>query len=106
MHFLGRMTSRRTVIVTIVGGVVAAPFTIAAQPPAKIRRIGVLSPFVSSDTLAWHQAFRDSLRDLGWIEGQNISIEYRSAEGRPERLPDLAADLVRLKLDLIVTAVS
>jgi len=50
------------------------------------------------------EAFRQGLRDLGYIEGQNIAIEYRCAEGKPDRLPDLAAELIQLKLDLIVTA--
>lgn len=72
-----------------------------AQQSAKVSRIGHLSPFSPSDTTLWHQAFRKGLRDLGWIEGINISIEYRYAEGRNERLPDLAADLVRLNVDII-----
>ncbi len=83
------------------GGAVAQ-----AQQPAKIPRIGLLSPFSPSDTALWHQAFRQGLRDLGWVEGKNISIEYRYAEGRNDRLPDLAADLVRLKVDIIVASVA
>ena len=78
-----------------------APLTTDAQP-AKIPRIGLLSAFSPSDTATWHQAFRQGLRDLGWVEGKNVSIEYRYAEGRHERLPHLAADLVRLKVDIIV----
>jgi len=81
-----------------------APVTADAQPPAKIPRIGFLSSNSPSDTALWHQAFRLGLRDLGWVEGQNISIEYRYAEGRSDRLPDLAADLVRLKVDIIVAS--
>ena len=57
-------------------------------------------------TALWHQAFRLGLRDLGWVEGKNISIEYRYAEGRSDRLPELAADLVRLKVDVIVASVT
>jgi len=64
----------------------------------------MLSSFFPSDTVRWHEAFRQGLRDLGWVEGKNISIEYRIAEGRIDRLPDLAADLVRLKVDIIVAA--
>ena len=79
---------------------------VRAQAPAKVPRIGFLSPLSPSDTAPWHQAFRLGLRDLGWVEGKNISIEYRYAEGRSERLPDLAADLVRLKVDVIVASVS
>jgi len=77
-----------------------------AQAPAKVRRIGLLTPYSPSDTALWHQAFRLGLRDLGWVEGKNISIEYRYAEGRSDRLPDLAADLVRLKVDVIVASVT
>jgi putative ABC transport system substrate-binding protein len=77
-----------------------------AQQPKKIARIGLLSPFSPSDTTLWHERFRQGLRDLGWVEGKNVSIEYRYAEGRTARLPDLAADLVRLKVDVIVAAVT
>src|SRR5262245_50788875 len=69
-------------------------------------RIGFLSPFSASATALWLQAFRQGLGELGWVEGKNISIEYRYAEGRNDRLLDLAADLVRLKVDIIVTAVT
>src|SRR5215510_454765 len=77
-----------------------------ARQAGKVPRIGFLSPFSPSATALWLEAFRQGLRDLGWVEGKNISIEYRYAEGRNERLPDLAADLVRLKVDIIVTAVT
>jgi putative ABC transport system substrate-binding protein len=77
-----------------------------AQQAAKVPRIGLLSPFSPSATALWHQAFRQGLRDLGWVEGKNISIEYRYAEGRSDRLPNLAADLVRLKVDIIVASVN
>jgi len=75
-----------------------------AQEPAKVARIGLLSSYTPSDAAAWHQAFRLGLRDLGWVEGKNINIEYRYAEGRRARIPDLAADLVRLKVDVIVAS--
>ena len=84
----------------------AAPLAAAAQQPARAPQIGLLSPFSPSDTALWHQAFRQGLRDLGWVEGKNISIEYRYADGRNDRLPDLATDLVSLKVDIIVTAVT
>ena len=77
-----------------------------AQQVGKVPRIGFLSPFSPSATALWLQAFRQGLLDLGWVEGKNISIEYRYAEGQNDRLPDLAADLVRLKVDIIVTAVT
>src|SRR5947208_4895755 len=79
---------------------------VEAQQPRKVPRIGFLSPFSPSAIAIWLQAFRQGLHDLGWVEGKNISVEYRYAEGRNDRLPDLAADLVRLKVDIIVTAVT
>ena len=93
-------------IVVLALGVLAAALIADAQQPTKIPRIGLLSPFSPSHAAAWHQAFRQGLRQLGWVEGQNISIEYRYAEGRNDRLPDLAADLVRLKVDIIVVSIS
>ena len=77
-----------------------------AQQPKKIPLIGLLSPFSASDAASWHRAFVQGLRDLGWIEGKNITVEYRYAEGRSDRLPDLAADLVRLKVDVILASVN
>ncbi len=77
-----------------------------AQAPVKVRRIGLLSGHSPSATALWHQAFQLGLRDLGWVEGKNISIDYRYSEGRNERLPGLAAELVRLKVDVIVTSVT
>jgi putative tryptophan/tyrosine transport system substrate-binding protein len=73
-----------------------------AQQSKKVPRIGILSPLSSSaDDLL--DAFRQGLRELGYVEGRNIVIEYRSAEGRNDRLPELAAELVRLKVDVLVT---
>jgi len=82
----------------------ALPFPARAQQPKKIPRIGWLE--ISSPTpevLRLIGLFRKGLGDLGWFEGQNLAIEYRYAEGKAERLPELAAELVRLKVDLIVT---
>ena len=75
--------------------------TAEAQQPARIHRIGILFP--SSVYSARVEAFRQRLRELGYVEGKNIFIEYRYAEGKLERLPDLAAELVGLKVDVIVT---
>ena len=74
-----------------------------AQQPAGISRIGILIASSASFYSARVEAFRQRLRELGYVEGKNILIEYRYAEGKLERLPDLAAELVRLKVDVIVT---
>jgi putative ABC transport system substrate-binding protein len=86
-------------VVLLAFGVVAE-----AQQPLKIPLIGRLSPGSPSANTARTEAFRQGLRELGYVEGKNIVIERRSAEGRLDRLPALAADLVRLKVDIIVTA--
>jgi putative tryptophan/tyrosine transport system substrate-binding protein len=81
------------------GGAVAQ-----AQQQGKIFRIGFLDPSTDSGSRVPVEAFRQELSKLGWIEGKNIVIEYRFAEQKQERLPELAADLVRLKVDLIVVS--
>src|SRR5689334_5875370 len=86
------------VLTLVFGGVVAQ-----AQQPAGIPRIGILLAPSASSYSAWVEAFRQRLRELGYVEGKNILIAYRYAEGKYERLPDLAAELVRLKVDVIVT---
>ena len=73
-----------------------------AQQPVKIFRIGFLDPSTASGSAALSDVFRQAMRKLGWIEGKNFTIEYRFAEHKRERVPELAADLVRLKVDLIV----
>ena len=75
-----------------------------AQQPTKVPRIGYLDNSTASGIAVLLDAFRQELSKLGWIEGKNITIEYRFAEQKLERLPELAADLVRLKVDLIVTS--
>ena len=75
-----------------------------AQQPAKVPRIGFLSSGSPSSISARTEAFRQGLRELGYVEGKNLVIEYRYAEGKLDRLPALAAELVRLKVDVIVTA--
>ena len=98
---------RRAFIGTLAGGLLAAPFAAEAQQPGKVYRVGILTNKASDPAEArlW-QAFRSGLRERGWIEGQNILIEFRAAEGNTARLPELAADLVRLKVDLIVARAS
>src|SRR5206468_10082309 len=75
-----------------------------AQQPGKVLRIGFLDTSTASGSAVLWDAFRQEMRKLGWIEGKNIAIEYRFAEQKSERLPELAADLVRLKVGLIVVS--
>jgi putative tryptophan/tyrosine transport system substrate-binding protein len=77
-------------------------FSAEAQQPTKVARIGILDPSTASGSAVVLEAFRQELSKLGWIEGKNIAIEYRFAEQKNERLSELAADLVRLKVDVIV----
>ena len=96
---------RRREFITLVGGAIACPMGVRAQQQAgKVPRIGYLGVTSPSDRPPLLDAFRQGLRELGWVEGQNIVIDYRYAEGRVDRLPDLAAELVRLKVDLIVAS--
>src|SRR5437762_4178695 len=91
------MMERRTFMAMLTGGIVVAPFAAEAQQAAKVARIGYLAT-----NLAVCEAFRQGLRDLGYVEGRNVVIEYRDAEGKVERLPTLAAELVALKVDVFV----
>ena len=84
--------------------IVAAPPASGAQQPPKIPRIGRLSPGSPSSDAPIRAGFQQGLRDLGWVEGQNIAIEYRYAEGKVDRFPELAAELVDLKVDVIIAA--
>ena len=96
---------RRAFIGSLAGGLLAAPLsTAAAQPREKVPRVGYLSPGSPSDLARQRrfEAFRQGLRELGYVEGQNIAIEPRWAEGKYARYSGLAADLVRLKVDVIV----
>src|SRR5262249_20561090 len=83
---------------------VALCTSVEAQQQKKIPRIGFLSATSPSTISARTDAFRQGLRDLGYVEGKNIVIEWRYAEGKMDRLPDLASELVRLKVDIIVTS--
>jgi len=94
---------RRAFIATLAGSLLAAPLAAEAQQAGKVYRVGILTNKASDPAEArlW-QAVRSGLRERGWIEGQNILIEFRAAEGNTARLPELAADLVRLKVDVIL----
>src|SRR5438034_1572452 len=94
------MDRRDTVLALLALG--AAPFAAEAQQAAKIARIGYLTSSLGANPRL-PEAFRQGLRDLGYVEGRNLVIEYRDAEGKVERLPALAAELVALKVDVIVT---
>src|SRR5512132_437066 len=88
------MRDRRVFIGTVVGVLFAVPLAAGAQQTAKVWRIGYLSVFSSSNPYPPSEAFWQGLHDLGWVEGKNIAIEWRFAEGNARRLPDLAAELV------------
>jgi ABC-type uncharacterized transport system substrate-binding protein len=98
---------RRREFLTLIGGAAAMPLAARAQQPGRVPRIGYLSPvdrragFVARD-----DAFQQGLRELGYVDGANIIIEYRFAEGRFDRLPALATELVQLKVDVIVAVVT
>jgi putative tryptophan/tyrosine transport system substrate-binding protein len=92
---------RRTFMAMLTGGIVVASFAAEAQQAAKVARIGYLAINLAANPHR-HEAFRQGLRDLGYVEGRNVVIEYRDAEGKVERLPALAAELVALKVDVIV----
>ena len=89
-------------LVALTLGIAGAPSAVGAQQPQKVFRVGYLDSGVAAPGAPLFESFRQGLRDLGWVEGQNIAIEVRSAEGKYERLPQLAAELVRLNVDVIV----
>ncbi len=94
---------RRLFLWTLAGGLLTVPLAAQAQQAGKVWRIGFVettSPSLAASTV---DAFRQSLRTLGYVEGRNVTIEYRWAAGRIEQLPELAAELVRLPVDVIVT---
>ena len=91
---------RRTFIATVAGGLAAAPLALLAQPQSRVARIGILA--AGSASARVQQPFLQGMRELGLVEGRDLSIDWRFAEGRYERLPGLAAELVRLKVDVIV----
>ena len=95
---------RNLSIFIFVTVILASVLFAQAQQPTKIPRIGFLDSSTASGSAVLVDAFRQELNKLGWIEGKNIIIEYRFAEGKTERLPELAADLARLEVDLIVVA--
>ena len=96
---------KRREFITLLGGAAAAwPLAARAQQPGKLPTIGFLGAATASSWSQWVAAFVQRLRELGWIEGRTVAIEYRWAEGRSERFAEIAAEFVRLKVDVIVTA--
>ena len=91
---------RRRKFITLLGGAAAWPLAARAQP-SKVARLGVLYIGLA-DAESFKKELREGLRDLGYVEGQNIAFEFRSAEGKLDRLPELASELVQLKVDVIV----
>ena len=92
---------RRVFIGAVAGGLVAALFITFAQQPAKVPRIGVLGNLKGHPL--WED-FRRGLRELGYVDGRDIAMEWRFAEGKPDRFPALAIELVQMKVDLIVAS--
>src|SRR5262245_49583603 len=96
---------RRREFITLVGGAVATwPLAAGAQQPAKLPTIGLLVPGTPASHGQWFAALVQRLRELGWIEGRTVAIEVRWAEGRVKGLAEIAAEFVRLKVDVIVTS--
>src|SRR5262249_15678536 len=93
---------RKITVLTLSAMLFALCFSTEAQQVGKVFRIGFLDSSTASGGAVLVDAFRQELSKLGWIEGKNITIEYRFAEQKTDRLPELAADMVRLKVDLIV----
>jgi putative ABC transport system substrate-binding protein len=96
------MIARLTALAILTLAVLTAPLAARAQPVGKVYRIRILETIPAAQNATNLDALRKGLRDLGYVEGRNLVIEYRSADGRAERFPDLASELVRLKVDLIV----
>src|SRR6266481_6126017 len=94
----------KAIVVLLVSLALASFHRAEAQQTGKVPRIGYLDNSTASGIAVLLEAFRQELTKLGWIEGKNITMEYRFAEQKNERLPELAAELVRLKVDLIVTS--
>lgn len=94
---------RGALVLALLLSSLAAPLAVDSQPPAKVYRIGMLERMSPAINAANLDGFRRGLRELGYVEEKNFVIEYRSADGRDERFPALATELVRLKVDLIVT---
>lgn len=94
---------KRRDFIALLGGAAAWPRAASGQQAGRLPTIGFLGASTPSAWKPWVEAFVQRLHELGWVEGRTVAIEYRWAEGRPERYADIAAELVRLKVDVIVT---
>ena len=92
----------RREVITLLGGAAAWPLAARAQQPAKVPRVGILSP-AASETIRTLTAFRERIRELGYVEGQTIALDFRLSKGVTDSLPALAAELVRIPVNVIVT---
>ena len=97
---------KRREFITLIGGAVAWPPAARAQHAGKLPTIGLLGPTTASAMAPWIAVFVQRLRELGWIEGRTVVMEYRWAEARSERFAEIAAEFVKLKVDVIVTYAS
>jgi putative tryptophan/tyrosine transport system substrate-binding protein len=95
---------RRKFLATLGGAAVAWPLAVGAQQPDKLPTVGFLVPNIRSAATEWIDAFVLRMRELGWIEGRTVAIEYRWVEGRGERFAEIAAEFVQLKVNVIVTS--
>src|SRR5262245_27742296 len=96
------MINRRTFLCELTLGTVAAPLAAQAQQVGKAYRVGLLWTNAREPLIPFIQAFQEGLRDRGYTAGQNLTVEHRFADGKPERLPAIAAELANLKVDVFV----
>src|SRR5215470_15240473 len=94
---------RRREFISLLGGATAWPLVARAQQPAKLPIVGFLDATTPAISSFWVAALTQRLRELGWLEGHTVAIEYRWAEGRPDRLTEIMAEFVRAKVDVVVT---
>src|SRR5262244_4286840 len=100
----GQFCMRRRSFIALLGSAALWPLAARAQQPGKVPTIGFLGSSSASDWSPWTAAFVKRLNELGWVEGRTVAIEYRWADGRSERFAEIAAEFVRLKVDVIVTS--